>query len=174
MHLALGLLGACALLVSDAVACQRERHIHRSLVKREVTAPTPLTEDESTLVESVSNTTISDWSYYYTHGQHLAGQNKTMAQWTADRWAENGIESSLVAYDVFLNYPVSKSLSLSYANGSVFQPALEEAVLPEDETTGYPNSVPTFHGYCTGLFLHPHPRKLADGTCYSCQRKRHG
>lgn len=161
MRLVFGLLGACALLAGDALACQQERHIYRSLVKREVTAPTPLTDDESTLVGSVSNTTIADWSYYYTHGQHLAGQNKTMAQWTADRWTENGIESSLVAYDVFLNYPVSKSLSLSHANGSVFQPALEEAVLLADETTGYPNSVPTFHGYCTGLLLHRHVR----GAC---------
>ena len=42
---------------------------------------------------------------------------------------------------------MSHSLSLTYANGSTYTPTLEEAVLAEDETTSYPNRVPTFHGY---------------------------
>lgn len=49
--------------------------------------------------------------------------------------------------DVFLNYPVSHSLVLSYPNGSTYTPTLEEAVLEEDPTTSYPNSISTFHGY---------------------------
>lgn len=60
--------------------------------------PPVLTSDEAVLVNSFSNTSISDWSYYYTHGLHVAGTNKSMAQWTADRWAENGFESRLYAY----------------------------------------------------------------------------
>jgi N-acetylated-alpha-linked acidic dipeptidase len=48
---------------------------------------------------------------------------------------------------VFLNYPVSNSLHLTYPNGSTYKPTLKEAVLEEDPTTSYPNSVPTFHGY---------------------------
>lgn len=36
---------------------------------------------------------------------------------------------------VYLNYPVSHSLQLSYANGSKFTPSLQEAVLAQDETT---------------------------------------
>lgn len=32
------------------------------------------------------------------HGEHLAGHNKTMAQWTADRWAEFGLTSRLDQY----------------------------------------------------------------------------
>ncbi|KAH8205263.1 hypothetical protein TruAng_000510 [Truncatella angustata] len=83
------------------------------------------------LVGSVSNTALDQWSYYYTHGAHLAGRNLSMAQWTADRWAESGLNSTIVAYDVLINYP----------------PVLEEAVLAADETTSYPNRIPTFHGY---------------------------
>ncbi|KAI1415870.1 glutamate carboxypeptidase [Hypoxylon sp. FL1857] len=107
----------------------------------------PLSPEEAILVDSISNTTISQWSYYYTHGAHLAGKNLSMAEWTADRWRENGWNSSIVSYDVYLNYPVNKSLSLMYSNGSILQPSLEEAVLSEDETTSYPNRIPTFHGY---------------------------
>ncbi|KAK8877322.1 glutamate carboxypeptidase [Apiospora arundinis] len=132
-------------------ACQRVRHEHSTpLAKRQsALLPTPLTPDEDTLVRSVSNATLADWSYYYTHGQHLAGRNQTMAQWTADRWAESGIASGLVSYNVYLNYPVSKSLRLRHAgNGSViFEPSLEEDVLEQDDTSGYPDRVPTFHGY---------------------------
>lgn len=36
---------------------------------------------------------------------------------------------------------------MTYANGSTFQPSLEEDRLPEDDTTTYPNRIPTFHGY---------------------------
>ncbi|KAH8627718.1 putative glutamate carboxypeptidase [Alternaria alternata] len=50
-------------------------------------------------------------------------------------------------YNVFLNYPVSNSLQLTYSNGSTYTPTLMEDVLAEDETTSYPNSVPVFHGY---------------------------
>lgn len=48
---------------------------------------------------------------------------------------------------VYLNYPVSHSLLLTYPNGSTFTPSLQEEVLSVDETTSYPNSIPTFHGY---------------------------
>ncbi|KAI1382025.1 glutamate carboxypeptidase [Hypoxylon crocopeplum] len=135
------------LLLTRANARSHERLSHPSLIKKQDTPLSPLSPEESTLVDAISNTTISEWSYYYTHGAHLAGKNRTMAQWTADRWGENGWNSSVVSYYVYLNYPVNKSLSLTYSNGSIFQPSLEEAVLTEDETTSYPNRIPTFHGY---------------------------
>lgn len=140
-------LGALALLASTSTACLHVRHAHGHHVKRQSTLPTPLTPDEQTLVGAVSTTNLDEWSYYYTHGAHLAGKNLSMAQWTADRWAGSGLDTTVVAYDVFINYPVSKSLSLAYANGSIFQPVLEEAVLVEDETTSYPDRIPTFNGY---------------------------
>ncbi|KAH9897448.1 glutamate carboxypeptidase [Xylariomycetidae sp. FL2044] len=136
-----------ALLVAWADACARERPLQPSLVRRQETPLSPLTPEESILVGSVDTTTIAQWSYYYTHGDHVAGRNKTIADWTVERWAENGWNSSLATYYVYIDYPVNKSLAMTYANGSVFLPSLEEAVLDADETTGYPNRVPTFHGY---------------------------
>ncbi|KAJ8121024.1 hypothetical protein ONZ43_g2424 [Nemania bipapillata] len=70
-----------------------------------------------------------------------------MAEWTADKFRDSGWNSSVVSYNVYLNYPINKSLSLSYSNGSTFQPLLAEAALAADDTTSYPNRVPTFHGY---------------------------
>ncbi|KAI0135366.1 glutamate carboxypeptidase [Daldinia grandis] len=136
------------LLFTWTEACMHERRSHSSLTgKRDTTPLQPLNPEEAILVDSISNTSISEWSYYYTHGAHLAGKNMTMADWTADRWKENGWNSSIVSYDVYLNYPVNKSLSLMYPNGSIYLPSLEEAVLSQDETTGYPDAIPTFHGY---------------------------
>ncbi|ORY06227.1 N-acetylated-alpha-linked acidic dipeptidase-like protein 2 [Clohesyomyces aquaticus] len=134
-----------------AQACQRERNFeqpHRHTKRQEAVAfPPALDPNEKALVDSFANTSIATWSYYYTHGAHVAGTNKTMAQWTADRWAEFGFSSRLDEYYVYLNYPVSNSLQLTYSNGSIFTPSLKEDVLAEDETTSYPNSIPTFHGY---------------------------
>ncbi|CAN9145556.1 unnamed protein product [Alternaria alternata] len=139
-----------ALAAIGAQACQRERaflhHPHKH-VKRQSAFPPALTPDEEILLNSFDSVSISEWSYYYTHGQHLAGQNESMAQWTADKWSEYGFTSRLDEYYVFLNYPVSNSLQLTYSNGSTYTPTLMEDVLAEDETTSYPNSVPVFHGY---------------------------
>lgn len=129
-------------------ACVREHQFPASgLAKRQTSPLAPLSPNEQILVDSVSNVTISEWAYYYTHGYHVAGKNKTMAEWTADRFRDNGWNASVVSYNVYLNYPVNKSLSVTYSNGSSFQPLLEEAVLDADDTTSYPNRVPTFHGY---------------------------
>ncbi|EEP76509.1 conserved hypothetical protein [Uncinocarpus reesii 1704] len=135
--------------------CGKDHRLRRSfdpgdplLVKRDRPQyPPRLTKQESVLINSFNNASISDWSYYYTHGAHLAGKNRTMAQWTADRWAEYGLTSSVVPYSVFINYPESQALSLSYANGTKWKASLEEDVLPEDDTSSYPNRIPVFHGY---------------------------
>ncbi|KAK6077777.1 glutamate carboxypeptidase-like protein 2 [Seiridium cupressi] len=140
-------IGALALFATSTTACVHQRREVNHHVKRQSTPPTPLTPDEQTLVGSVSTTTLDQWSYYYTHGAHLAGRNLSMAQWTADRWTESGLNTTIIPYDVFINYPISKSLSLTYSNGSTFQPLLEEAVLAVDETTSYPDRIPTFNGY---------------------------
>ncbi|EZF70966.1 hypothetical protein H105_06876 [Trichophyton soudanense CBS 452.61] len=106
-----------------------------------------LSKYESMLINSFDNTTVDSWAYYYTHGIHIAGTNQSMAQWTADKWTEFGIPSSLVSYDVYLNYPVSHSLSLTHADGTTWEASLVEDVLKEDETSSYPDRIPTFHGY---------------------------
>ncbi|KAF2272944.1 glutamate carboxypeptidase 2 [Westerdykella ornata] len=133
-----------------AEACQRERNFHsHSHAKRQDhdTSRAPLDANEQLLLDSFDATSISTWSYYYTHGAHVAGRNKTQAQWTADKWAEYGWTSRLDEYFVYLNYPVSQSLQLTLPNGTVFNASLEEEVLEEDDTSSYPNRIPVFHGY---------------------------
>lgn len=148
-------LSFIALSLSLADACpQRHDHWkylepHDSIAKRGEAAEFPpvLTEQESILVNSFDSNSVSDWSYYYTHGLHLAGTNKSMVQWTADKWTEFGVPASLVSYLVYLDYPVEQSLTLSSANGSEWTADLQEDVLKQDDTTSYPNRVPSFHGY---------------------------
>ncbi|KAF2649926.1 N-acetylated-alpha-linked acidic dipeptidase-like protein 2 [Lophiostoma macrostomum CBS 122681] len=133
-----------------ARACPRERSLHSTLshvVGRQTSSAPVLDTNEQLLVDSFDNSSIATWSYYYTHGAHLAGKNKTVAQWTADRWAEFGFTSRLDEYYVLLDYPVSHSLILTYPNGSTFTPSLKEEALAVDETTSYPNSIPSFNGY---------------------------
>ncbi|EXJ79078.1 hypothetical protein A1O3_08579 [Capronia epimyces CBS 606.96] len=121
---------------------------HRALWKRQEAAfPPTLDQNEAILANSFDNASLETWSYYYTHGLHLAGTNKTIAQWTADRWNEFGFSAKLVEYYTYLNYPVSHSLSATFPNGSTWTASLREDPLPEDDVTNYPNSVPTFHGY---------------------------
>lgn len=142
--------------ITGALACQADfdnapgvnhlRHTQPVLrTRQDVPFPVP-SEAESLLVNSFDNTSIDSWSYYYTHGYHVAGSNKTMAQWTADKWSSFGIPSSLAEYWVLLNYPVSQSVSLGLSNGSTYSATLIEESLSQDETTSYPNSVPAFHG----------------------------
>ncbi|KAL1796512.1 hypothetical protein ACET3X_005052 [Alternaria dauci] len=49
--------------------------------------------------------------------------------------------------DVYLDYPVHRSLSLDYGNGSIYHATLEEEILEEDKPTGDAERVPAFHGY---------------------------
>jgi N-acetylated-alpha-linked acidic dipeptidase len=101
-----------------------------------------------------------EWSEYYTAGPHLAGKNLSQAIWTKDRWADFGVKSSIVAYDVYLNYPRDHRLALLEIDSNVtdigtdqrthklkHECSLEEDVLEKDGTTGLQDRIPTFHGY---------------------------
>ena len=103
---------------------------------------------------------IRHWSEYYTAGPHLAGKNFSQALWTRDRWQEFGVQdSSIVSYDVYVNYPLGHRLALleksskSTREGKEleyevkYEASLEEDVLKEDPTSGLENRIPTFHGY---------------------------
>ncbi len=114
---------------------------------RSLSVADSLTVNEAILSDSFDNVSIGQWSSYYTHGAHLAGENRSMAQWTADRFNEYGVPTSLVEYSVLLSYPISQSISLDYPNGSSYDLKLEEDAISQDETTLYPNSIPVFHGY---------------------------
>jgi N-acetylated-alpha-linked acidic dipeptidase len=92
-----------AAAVAVAQACIRERDFtpneHKLVRRQDVVAFPPVwDENESILANSFENTSLSTWSYYYTHGLHIAGTNETMAQWTADRWNENGFTAGLAEY----------------------------------------------------------------------------
>jgi N-acetylated-alpha-linked acidic dipeptidase len=91
------------------------------------------------------------WSQYYTSGPHLAGKNLSQAVWTKERWEEFGVKSDIVAYDVYINYPVDHRLTLlevgKKKTNIKYECSLEEDVLQEDPSTGLPDRIPTFHGY---------------------------
>jgi N-acetylated-alpha-linked acidic dipeptidase len=61
------------------------------------------------------------------------------------------VHTEIVAYDVYLNYPVDHRLALLKKDGDktevTFEASLEEDVLEEDHTSGLRDRVPTFHGY---------------------------
>lgn len=53
-----------------------------------------------------------EWSQYYAAGPPLAGKNLGQAIWTRELWQGFGIQdSSVVAYDVYLNYPAEHPLA---------------------------------------------------------------
>lgn len=84
---------------------------------------------------------------------------KIQALWTKDKWESWGIKSSIVSYDVYLNYPVDHRLALleepKKSKGTSdpsswkvsFEASLTEDVIDEDPTTSRNDSIPTFHGY---------------------------
>ena len=145
------------LLGALTYACQRDwdavhrrahssSHVQSKHSKRsEVVYPPVLSETESILVNSFDNTSISTWSYYYTHGDHLGSHNKTMAEWTAQKWRDAGFDAHLAEYPIFVTYPKHSSLTLVRVDGSTHEANLNEDVLKEDDTSSYPNRIPAFH-----------------------------
>lgn len=124
-------------------------------------------ELKTILLETPSSEKAEEWQKYYTEGAHLAGQNYSQALWTKEKWAEWGIDSSIVTYDIYLNRPVDHRLAVLDKAGSSdasawkvrFEASLVEDVLEEDPTTGFDTSIPTFHGYSasgnvTGQFVY--------------------
>jgi N-acetylated-alpha-linked acidic dipeptidase len=110
------------------------------------------------LLETPNRRKAEEWSRYYTAGPHLAGKNLSQALWTMKKWEEFGVKSELVAYDVYLNYPIGHRLALLERQKSsegkkdeewdlIYEALLEENVLDSDPTSGLEERVPTFHGY---------------------------
>lgn len=81
---------------------------------------------------------------------------------------EFGVESTIVDYDVYINYPVGHRLALLEKVGKSkagpdeeeregtfskrdykikYECSMEEDILDEDPTSGLDNRIPTFHGY---------------------------
>lgn len=114
---------------------------------------TSLTYEElqEIILDTPSEDRARSSSQYYTSGPHLAGKNLSQALWTRDRWQESGVKSDIVAYDVYINYPLGHRLALLKKHKDSFKVkyecSLKEDVLDEDPTTGLKESIPTFHGY---------------------------
>jgi len=145
------------LLTALAHACQRDWdalsrriHQHAPSSKHHKRSPVPyppvLTPTESVLVNSFDNTSLAKWSYYYTHGDHLGSHNKTMAEWTAQKWRDAGFDDAYLAeYPIWYTYPEHSRLRLMRPDGSVHEANLVEDVLVQDDTSGYPNLIPAYH-----------------------------
>lgn len=120
------------------------------------------------LIETPQEEKVREWSEYYTAGPHLAGKNLSQAIWTRERWEEFGVKSSIVDYDIYINYPLGHRLALLEDVGKSkagpaetdevedsrksqykvkYECSMEEDILNEDPTSGLSNRVPTFHGY---------------------------
>ncbi|UKZ75484.1 hypothetical protein TrVFT333_003170 [Trichoderma virens FT-333] len=139
----------------------RHRHPHHGHKHKHLTH-----EDlQAILLGTPSGEKAEEWSRYYTSGAHLAGKNYSQAEWTKDRWEEWGVSSSIVAYDVYINYPVDHSVSLLQKSSDAkswnvaFKASLTEDVLEDDPTTSSKDKIPTFHGYSasgnvTGSFVY--------------------
>lgn len=104
-------------------------------------------ELQQLLLEVPDEDKIRSWSEYYTAGPHLAGQNLSQALWTRGKWEDFGVRSEVVAYDVYLNYPVSHRLALLKGEKVKYECSLEEDIVDEDPTTALKDRIPTFHGY---------------------------
>jgi len=105
------------------------------------------TELKEVLLSTPNEDKVRSWSEYYTAGPHLAGKNLSQAIWTRERWEEFGVKSEIVAYDVYINYPVSHRLALLHGDKVKYECSLEEGILSEDPTTSLKDRIPTFHGY---------------------------
>lgn len=119
---------------------------------------------QKSLLETPNAEKAEEWSRYYTSGPHLAGKNLSQALWTRERWQEWGVESTIVDYDVYINYPKGHRLALMESTGHTddmadsatatgqewkvkYEARLEEDVLDGDESSQLADRVPTFHGY---------------------------
>lgn len=123
------------------------------------------TELQDILLKTPKEEKVREWSRYYTAGPHLAGKNLSQALWTMEKWQAFGVQdSSIIAYDTYINYPLGHRLTLLEktgvferrdVSGEITEPQytikyeckMEEDVLEGDATSGLPDRIPTFHGY---------------------------
>lgn len=108
---------------------------------------TTMAQAELDKVLSESNL-ARNWSYQYTHEQHLLGKNQQLVDWTKQKFHEFGLsDTNVETYHVYLNKPKDHALKLLDKMGKVaYSAPLTEDALKEDLTTQN-DTVPTFHGY---------------------------
>ncbi|KAK0730423.1 hypothetical protein B0H67DRAFT_605407 [Lasiosphaeris hirsuta] len=108
------------------------------------------------ILDVPSSEKAEEWSRYYTAGPHLAGKNLSQAVWTKEKWEEFGVSSQIVAYDVYINYPVDHRLALIEKQEQEdkastwrvsYEASLTEDIIEDDPTSSLDDRIPTFHGY---------------------------
>ncbi|PHH51860.1 putative glutamate carboxypeptidase [Ceratocystis fimbriata CBS 114723] len=129
----------------------------------------PHHELQDILINTPSAERSEEWSRYYTDGPHLAGKNLSQAVWTRDKWQKWGLDSNIISYNVYINYPEDHGLVMYTKTTNktapterwkvAYKASLEEDVIPEDPSTARPDRIPTFHGYSasgnvTGQFIY--------------------
>ncbi|KAH7324908.1 membrane protein [Stachybotrys elegans] len=167
------MLLSALVLATGVSACSRDllvekRHTHRQpITKRNTEWPPVLSEPETILVNAFDNVTIDEWAYYYGHQNKLAGYGREAAEWTAARWTENGFDTHIAEYHVYLSYPVEASISVTYPDGRTAPINIVEPVIAEDDVTSREDTIPTFHGYSasgnvTAEFIYAGRGSIAD------------
>ncbi|KAJ2722880.1 Vacuolar protein sorting-associated protein 70 [Coemansia sp. Benny D115] len=86
---------------------------------------------------------------YYSSGAHVAGINRTQAEYTDAFFKAHGIDSKIVEYFPWMNYPVDQRVTLFNESTQEikFAASLKEDVIPGDPLSEDPNNLPAFHGY---------------------------
>jgi len=104
---------------------------------------------ESLFLEVPSAARAYEHLAYYTSFPHLAGTREgyTMAVFTKERLESYGLNAHIEEEDVFLSYPVSRSLEITYPPNLRYKAVLQETYYPIDPTSGDPRIVPTFNSY---------------------------
>ena len=103
---------------------------------------------EHDFLKSLDVNLAGNWSRKYTSIKHLAGTGAELVSFTADKFAEYGLETEVESFDIFFNYPVDHSLKLiSMDSGVIYEAGLKEDELEKDPDTVGNDLIPTFHGY---------------------------
>lgn len=98
-----------------------------------------------------SRSSLESHLKFITQKEHLAGKNYELAHWINKRFESYGIESEIVTYHTYLNYPKNRRVAIVSPPEMFFEAQLREDKVAEDPTSFNPDTVPTFHGYsCSG------------------------
>ncbi len=87
------------------------------------------------------------WLAHLTEEPHVAGteQQRLIAEYLREQLESFGLETEMVHYEVFLNYP--RSVSLRLTEPEEIPLALIEDFYAEDKDSAKSNVLPAFHGY---------------------------
>lgn len=139
----------CIFLFINAVLIKRSGYLFNSHAAHFLFGSDLLTKEEvehEYLKVLQSSNWARNWSDKYTHETHLAG-SYPLANWTAQKFEEYGLETKIDDYYVYLNTPKDNGLKLLKENEVVYTASLIEDEIPEDSTTYGDDLVPAFHGY---------------------------